>query len=70
MYNAFEVGIYFTEGLFSINVSANFPFSQKGEQPSFFFFTEKFMSECLDKKSSLNSSVWSREENSANISSV
>ena len=67
-------GINPTEGLFSIDLVANFSFSQKmlisekGKHSS--FSIEKFMLACVDDKYCWNLSAWLREENSANISST
>ena len=44
--------------------------SKEGKQQSFSFSIKKIMLGCLDGKYSLNLSAWSREENSANMSSM
>ena len=44
--------------------------SKEGKQQSFSFSIKKFMLGGLDGKFSLNLSAWSREENSANMSSM
>ena len=75
-YEAVEISINTTEGLFSRNISDKFSFftkilmSKKDKRPSFSFSNEKFMLGFLKVEHFLNFSALSREGNNANISST